>query len=185
MDSQTYLAKIESLDVTASLKEGLRHRAEILWTCLPPNVDQVKQYWREKVLPHGQILVYGAGTFARRLLQAFGSTDPGQFDEAISVIAFIDTEAQRRDFSTFPRPVYPVTAIDGLQFDALVVMHPFAETSMAESAIASGCPQEKIIRVFSSDHYREWERKQLQIRLENVNPNLRQANQSNRGQITS
>jgi len=160
MDSSIYLKRIDSLAVSESLKSGLRSRAGILWSQLTPDIKVLVELWRNNTSDNQRLLVYGAGTLAVQLLHVLNKDGSDS-----NILAFLDGFADQRDFSGFPRPVYAVDKLIKLQFDRLVVLHPFAESIMAGNAIKSGCPEDKIIRLFSSPAYQEWEQHQLTLRL--------------------
>ncbi len=162
MDYLTYLQNVERLDVSRMLKQGLKERSEILWYRQPPDLNKIAQYWFGSILRSKRIIVYGAGTFAEKLL-AILDVD----GHASEIFAFVDSDIGKSNFSTFPRRVYSVDALENLEFDCLVVMHPFAEDKMEQSALLVGCSPEKIIRVFSSSEYRQWEREQQNARVKN------------------
>lgn len=118
-------------------------RKLINWYGAPRDPMLLKRFCME--LPAGRVLLYGAGTLTRILLE---SLPPG-----ITVVGILDRMAA--DIGTFCG--YPVIRLDqtaGLAFDWVLLAHTVYEMEMRATAISAGIPADRIITVHTDPRYR-------------------------------
>lgn len=113
------------------------------WYGAPRSPEILKRFCAD--LPAGRVLLYGAGTLTRTLLEHLPPT--------IEVVGILDRMAA--DIGTFcGHPVFRPDQTAGLAFDRVLLAHTVYEMEMQAAAIAAGIPADRIVSVHTAARYR-------------------------------
>ncbi|MBK1840769.1 hypothetical protein JHL17_25525 [Azospirillum sp. YIM B02556] len=133
-----------SQDATTAGDAGSLVRDLLHWYGAPRDPGLLKRFCSD--LPNGRVMLYGAGTLTRSLLEHL---PPG-----IVVVGVLDRMAF--DIGTFHGyPVYQPAQTAGLAFDWVLLAHSVYEMEMRAAAVAAGIPPDRIITVHTNPRYRE------------------------------